>query len=188
MNLAGDAKDNLWHTPADCRSWSMITSLCFSHDLSLKHIHIVKLKLPKQKINLTIIMCVQSFTAEDGVSSSPQCHFYFREQSRSCGKNQTFSLLHFPHRYKFQMFKFQNVCIFRAMTVAPCCSAAMTVERWHLCQSSTSPSRASRGTSPPWSASGTWTSEPPPRTATLPWTHCTRTASRESPECCCSVN
>ena len=72
------------------------------------------------------------------------------------------------------------VCVFRATTVAPCCSVATMVERWHLCQSSTSPSRASRGTSLPWSVSGTWTSEPPPRTATLPWTRSTRTASRES--------
>lgn len=72
------------------------------------------------------------------------------------------------------------VCVFRATTVAPCSSAVTMVERWHLSPSLTSPNRASRGTCLPWSASGTWTREPPPRTATQPWTHFTRTASRKS--------
>lgn len=77
-----------------------------------------------------------------------------------------------------------RVCPLRATTVAPCCSAATTAEHWPSCPNWTSLSRASRGTSRPWSASGTWISEPPLRTATLPWTHCTRTASRESPRRC----
>lgn len=135
------------------------------------------------KILTSMCLCVQSFTAEDGVPSSPQCHFCFREQSSSCGKNRTHTLWHIS-AHSFTLSKecyFESiVCVLRATTVAPCCSVATMVEHWHLCQSSTSPSRASRGTSPPWSVSGTWTSEPPQRTATLPWTRSTRTASRES--------
>jgi len=42
-------------------------------------------------LKMLIDLCVQSFTAEDGLPSSPQRHFCFGEQSSRCGKNETFT-------------------------------------------------------------------------------------------------
>lgn len=127
-------------------------------------------------------LCIQSLTAQDGVPSSPQCHFCVREQFSGCSKSkrlvlQCFQMRDFCHFWNPPLC---SVCRFRVTTAAQCCSAVTTWGRSRLSQSWTSPSRASRGTSPLWNASGTWTREPPLKTATQPWTHCTRTASRRS--------
>lgn len=70
--------------------------------------------------------------------------------------------------------------LWRVMTAAQCCSVLMMVEPWPSYPSWTFQSRAFSATSLPWSASATWTREPPLRTAIALWKPSTRTASRKS--------